>query len=185
MRVAGLCGSLRRGSYNRYLLQACADALPAGAQYNPLGYDDLPAFDADLLEAPRPETARVLADGLAAADAIIIASPEYNYSVPGALKNAIDWVSRDPRKPFAGKPVLLLSASTSMLGGVRMQYHLRQILVFLEAHPLNRPEIFISQAALRFDDTGQLTDPVALDLLVQAGAALGELHQKLSSVKSG
>lgn len=172
-RIVGLCGSLRAQSWNRKLLNAFVEALPETATYSEADYADVPHFNADLVaESGTPDPVEALNAQIAAAEAIVIATPEYNYSVPGVLKNAIDWVSRAPEKPFAGKPVLILTASVSALGGVRAQYHLRQILVFLEAHALNRPEIFLSQAPSRFDEAGKLTDPVARDLLAQAGLAL-------------
>ena len=89
---------------------------------------------------------------------MLFASPEYNYSMPGVLKNAIDWVSRTPAQPFAGKPVAMMGASTSLLGAARAQYHLRQTLVFLDASPINKPEVFIAQAQTRFDEGGRLVD---------------------------
>lgn len=178
-KIVGLCGSLRQGSWNGLLLKAFAEALPEGVDYAEAGIAEVPHFDADVLaEGGMPAAAQVLTQQLIKADAIVIASPEYNYSVPGVLKNAIDWVSRAPEKPFANKPVLILSASVSMLGGVRMQYHLRQIMVFLEAHVLNRPEIFVAQAPSRFDADGKLSDAMTRDLLVQAGTALIAAHRQ-------
>ncbi len=102
--------------------------------------------------------AQQAADAIAAADGVVIVSPEYNYSMPGGLKNAIDWLSRLKPQPFAGKPVAIQSASGGALGGARMQYHLRQSMVFLDAHVLNRPEVMIGQAPSKVDAEGRLAD---------------------------
>lgn len=164
--ILGFVGSLRRESFNRSLMQNFVDALPAHADYTEASISDLPHFNADVLnQHGLPPNVRELVDQANAADAIVFATPEYNFSVPGALKNAIDWISRHKPSPFGGKPVAIMSASTSLLGGVRAQYHLRQILVFLDAHPINKPEVFLANAASKLDEHGRLTDDVAVGLV--------------------
>ena len=164
IRILGFSGSLRAGSYNSMMLSHFASRLPDHVSYEQAQIADLPHFDADLMADGFPKPAERLVAQAQAADAVVFATPEYNFSVPGVLKNAIDWVSRGKPAPLAGKPVAIMSASTSMLGGARGQYHLRQMLVFLDAHPVNKPEIFINFAPQKFDDTGALTDTVAAGL---------------------
>jgi chromate reductase len=113
-----------------------------------------------------------LKDAIAASDAVLFVTPEYNRSIPGALKNAIDWASRPPDVPLLGKPVAMLGASPGILGTARAQYHLRQCCVFLDMHPVNKPEVFIAQAASKFDAQGRLTDQTARDLIGQLLVAL-------------
>jgi chromate reductase len=152
IEVIAICGSLRRDSLNAALVRALPALAPAGMRIVPsLRYRELPPYDADLHLDAFPEGVIALANQWRTADALMVVSPEYNYSVPGALKNAIDWVSRVPRQPFARKPMALQSASAGLLGGARMQYHLRQMLVYLDADVLNLPEVFIADAAARID----------------------------------
>jgi chromate reductase len=152
IHVVAICGSLRRDSLNAALVRALPGLAPPGMAIVPSPrHRGLPAYDADLHADAFPEDVLALADRWRAADALLIVSPEYNYSIPGALKNAIDWVSRVPRQPFARKPVALQSASPGQLGGARMQYQLRQILVYLDADVLNVPEVFVAEAASRID----------------------------------
>jgi chromate reductase len=161
INVLALCGSLRRGSYNHIVMDALPALAPAGMTITgapPIG--DLPLYNFDRQqEEGFPRGAVGLAEAIRAADGVIIVTPEYNYSVPGVLKNAIDWVSRMPNQPFQNKPVALQSASVGVLGGARAQYHLRQIMVFLEAHVFNRPEVFVTMAKSKIDEEKRaLTD---------------------------
>lgn len=155
-----LLGSLRQGSFNGAIARALPELAPAGVSIAPLGsVGDFPLYDADRQEEGFREPVRAMAAAIAAADGVIIVTPEYNYSVPGVLKNALDWLSRLSPQPFAGKPVLIQTASPGVLGGARCQYHLRQILVFLDAHVLNRPEAMVGQVAAKVDaGTLALTD---------------------------
>ena len=140
MKLLAIIGSLRRASYNRMVFRAVLEELPHGVSVSEAPIRDLPLYDDDLrLEQGYPEAAQRLREQIAAADAVLFISPEYNYSVPGVLKNAIDWASRAPDQPFKGKPVAIMGASTGMIGTARMQYHLRQSLVFVEALPLAAP----------------------------------------------
>jgi chromate reductase len=158
--VLPILGSLRRGSYNRMALHAARELAPEGVTLlaEP-SLREIPPLDTDAIEESGfPPAVTRLAEAVRAADAVLFVSPEYNYSVPGVLKNAIDWVSRTPQQPFKGKPVGLMGASPGPVGTARMQYHLRQVFVFLEAHPVTRPEVMIGLAPSRFDEAGALTD---------------------------
>lgn len=173
LTVLGLSGSLRQGSYNRMALRAAQKLAPAGMTietFDRLG--EIPPYDEDVKQQGFPPAVQELRERIKAADALLIVTPEYNYSVPGVLKNAIDWASRPPEQPFADKPLALLSASPGMLGGVRAQYHLRQSFVSLDAKLLNRPEAFIGQCAQKFAEDGTLTDE-------KTAAAIGALLEGL------
>ena len=140
----------------------------------PLGsIGDFPLYDADVQASDGfPPAVTAMGEAIKAADGVIIVSPEYNYSVPGGLKNAIDWLSRLPSQVFAAKPVLIQSASPGALGGARMQYHLRQIMVFLDGRVLNRPEVMIAGAAGKADPaTGDLIDEATKEFLRKQLAA--------------
>jgi chromate reductase len=158
LKVLGLSGSLRKGSYNTAALRAAQELAPEGMTIEIASVGDFPLYDADVQEAGFPAPVTALAEKMRAADAVLIASPEYNYSTSGVLKNGIDWLSRLPNQPFAGKPIALLGASMSLLGASRAQYHLRQSFVFLDGRPLNKPEVFITLAQNKFDAEGRLTD---------------------------
>lgn len=161
LNVLTICGSLRKGSYNRLVMKALPGLAPAGMSLTEAPpFSGFPLFNADDMNATGfPAAVTALADAIRAADGLIITTPEYNYSLPGALKNAIDWVSRIKDQPFAGKPVAIQSASPGPLGGGRVQYHLRTMLVFLNAFVFNTPEIFVGNCVSKFDEkTGELTD---------------------------
>lgn len=156
--ILGFAGSLRKGSYNRALLRAAAELLPTNTQLEISDLEGIPPFNQDLENNP-PEKVREFKAKIRAADAILMAAPEYNYSVSGVLKNAIDWASRPyGDNSFDGKPVAVMSASIGMLGGARGQYHLRQSFVFLNMHPINMPEVMVPFVADKVDDKGNLTD---------------------------
>ncbi|CAO3438099.1 NADPH-dependent FMN reductase [Azospirillum doebereinerae] len=159
-------GSLRKGSFNAAIARALPDLAPEGMTVTLLdGLGTLPHYDADLQAEGIPDTVLRLADAVKAADGVAFVTPEYNYSVPGVLKNGIDWLSRVSPQPFAGKPVVIQSASAGVLGGVRAQYHLRQTLVFLDALPLNKPEVMVGAAATKISATGELTDQPTRDFI--------------------
>lgn len=158
IHIAGISGSLREQSYNTAALRAALELLPEDVTLEPVGIGDVPLYNDDLRLQGYPPAVQRLRERLAAADGVLLMTPEYNYSVPGVLKNAIDWASRPPDQPFDGKPVAIMGASPGMLGTARAQYHLRQMLVFLNAYVLNRPEIMIAQATAKFDEAGHLTD---------------------------
>jgi chromate reductase len=172
LRLLGVAGSLRKASLNRALLRAIGETLPAGLTLDIFdGLAAIPTFDPDMTGEPEPVTAWKQA--IAAADALVIATPEYNYSIPGVLKNAIDWASRPPpTSPLRGKPVGIVSAATGISGGMRAQYHLRQVLVFTNTPAMLQPEVIIPRAQERFDAAGTLTDASTRQLLATFGAAL-------------
>ena len=156
--ILGFAGSLRKGSYNKALLRAAAELLPANTQLEIFDLEGIPLFNQDLEDNP-PAKVREFKAKIRAADAILMAAPEYNYSVSGVLKNAIDWASRPyGDNAFDGKPVAVMSASIGMLGGARGQYHLRQSFIFLNMHAINRPEVMVPFVADKVDDKGNLTD---------------------------
>jgi len=159
VNILGMCGSLRRNSYNKAALRAALELLPEGTELKIIDLAPIPFFNEDLEGQSLPDTVLELASSVQAADALLLATPEYNYSVPPVLKNAIDWISRQSTgAPVMGKPVALMSASTGMFGGARAQYHLRQTCVVCNMMALNRPEVFIMQAQNKFDQDLKLTD---------------------------
>ena len=158
LQIVALCGSLRRGSYNRAALAAAGELLPAGVGLEILDLSEVPFFNEDVEAEGIPAPVAVLKDKLRAADAVLLSVPEYNYSLPPVLKNALDWVSRGEDPPLWGKPTAIMSASLSMLGGARVQYHLRQVCTALNMDVLNKPEVFIASARTKFDPEGRLTD---------------------------
>jgi len=158
MNILGFAGSLRKDSYNKALLRAAMELLPKDATLEIFDLEEMSPFNQDL-ETRMPDKVKVFKTRIRKADAILIATPEYNYSIPGVLKNAIDWASRPSGdNSFEGKPVAVMSASPGMLGGARAQYHLRQIFVSLDMHPLNRPEVIVPLADDKIDDKGRVTD---------------------------
>ncbi|MGC1349136.1 MAG: NAD(P)H-dependent oxidoreductase [Xanthobacteraceae bacterium] len=174
LNVVCICGSLRKGSYNRMVMNALPALAPPNlklAEAPP--FAEFPLYNADVQEASGvPAAVQKLADAIRAADGVIFNSPEYNFSIPGGLKNAIDWVSRVPNQPFAGKPVALQSAANGTLGGGRMQYDLRRSMLFLDAMTLNKPEIFIGNCSQKIDaKTGQITDQQTVGFIQQQLAA--------------
>ena len=152
IKVLGFAGSLRQGSYNKVLLRSAADLVPDDMQLEIFDLEGIPPFNQDI-ERNMPNKVREFKTKIREADAILIATPEYNFSVPGVLKNAIDWASRPyGDNPFDGKPVAIMSASPGMLGGANAQFHLRQTCVFLNMYPINKPLVIVtfSQEALHW-----------------------------------
>ncbi len=174
MKVLAISGSLRKASYNTLALKAAQELAPAGMEiiiYQ--GLAAIPPYDDDVRTGSGyPAPVAELRAAVKAADALLIASPEYNFSVPGVLKNAIDWVSRPPEQAFDGKPAAVMGAATGLFGTARAQYELRKILSGLNAHLLNKPEVMISQAATRFDAAGRLVDETSRGLVAQLLVAL-------------
>ena len=158
VRILGIAGSLRRESYNRAALRAAARLVPEGATLDIFELDGIPVFNQDDEKRP-PAPVVDLKRRIREADAVLIVTPEYNYSVPGVLKNAIDWASRPyGDSAWSGKPAAIMGASVGTIGTARAQYHLRQMFVFLNMFPINQPEVMISNAATRFDGQGELVD---------------------------
>lgn len=170
--ILGIAGSLRKDSYNKAALRAAQELCPQGAKLEICDIAGLPLFNQDEERNPNPKVTE-FKQRIRAADAILIATPEYNYSIPGALKNAIDCASRPyGDNAWAGKPVALMSASISLFGGVRAQYHLRQCFVFLNMDDVKQPEVAIPTAGQRFDAQGNLTDEATKKLIGQLLQAL-------------
>jgi chromate reductase, NAD(P)H dehydrogenase (quinone) len=156
--ILGFAGSLRKGSYNKSLLNAALELVPENAKLGIFDLEGIPPFNQDFESQP-PQIVKEFKRKIKAADAILIATPEYNYSVPGVLKNAIDWASRPyGDNAFEDKPVAMMSASGGILGGARAQYHLRQTFICLNMHPLNRPEVIVTYASEKIDDKGKVVD---------------------------
>nr|CBX80985.1 FMN-dependent NADPH-azoreductase [Erwinia amylovora ATCC BAA-2158] len=160
LKFVTLLGSLRQASLNAVIANSLPALAPAGIEISALGsIADFPHYNADIEAKGFPAAVLAMGNAIAAADGVIIVTPEYNYSLPGALKNAIDWLSRLEENPFANKPVAIQTASPGAIGGARAQYHLRQSMVFLNARVLNKPEIFIGQASSRIDvESGTIND---------------------------
>jgi chromate reductase, NAD(P)H dehydrogenase (quinone) len=179
LTILGIAGSLRRASLNRATLRAARQLAPAGATIEILDLDGIPAFNEDDEAAP-PARVVELKTRVRAADAILFATPEYNYSVPGVLKNAIDWGTRPHAdNAWDGKPAAVMGASSGMLGTARAQYHLRQVLLAVNMHPLNRPEVLIAKARERFDADGNLTDEKTRALIAKLLNALVDWTRQL------
>lgn len=183
IKVLGICGSLRRDSFNRMVLNAAAEiGIQQGMTFEIANIRNIPHYDADRQSQGFPEEVTQLGQQVADADAVLIVSPEYNYSIPGVLKNAIDWVSRLPNQPFAQKPIGIMGASMGFAGTARMQYHLRQVLVFLDALPINKPEVMVGGAQERFDQGGNLRDDKTREKI---GELLNSLERWTKLLKAG
>jgi chromate reductase len=167
IKVLGICGSLRKGSFNRMALRVAQELAPAGMKVDIADISAFPLYNEDVRAQGFPPPVQTFRDQIAAADALLFVTPEYNYSMSGVLKNAIDWASRPPNQPFDGKPVAIMGASGGVQGTARAQYHLRQTCVFLNMFPVNKPEVMIPQAQNRFDAEGRLTDETAKGLIKQ------------------
>jgi chromate reductase len=167
IKVLGICGSLRKGSFNRMALRVAQELAPAGMKVDVADISAFPLYNEDVRAQGFPPPVQTFRDQIAAADALLFVTPEYNYSMAGVLKNAIDWASRPPNQPFDGKPVAIMGASAGALGTGRAQYHLRQTCVFLNMFPVNKPEVMIAQAQNRFDAEGRLTDETTKGLIKQ------------------
>jgi len=170
LNIVSICGSLRKGSYNAMVQRLLPSHAPEGMAIKPApSFAEFPLYNFDIQNStgfPQPVTA--LADAIRAADGVIFCTPEYNFSIPGGLKNAIDWVSRLQNQPFAGKPVALQSASPGPVGGARVQYDLRKAMMFLDAFTLNKPEIFIGNCASKFEEkTGEFKDETTRGFIKQ------------------
>jgi len=181
MNILGIAGSLRKDSYNRAALRAAKPLTPDDAQLEIFDLDGIPGFNQDKEREP-PEQIAALKARVKAADAILFVTPEYNYSIPGVLKNAIDWASRPyGESVWDGKPAAIMGASIGMLGTARAQYHLRQCCVFLNMYPLNSPEVMIANAAERFDADGNLIDSKSKELIAHLLESLVQWTRRLNA----
>jgi len=179
MKVLGISGSLRAGSFNTLALKAAQKLAPAGMEIVVADIAAIPMYNDDVRAAGEPQAVAALKARVREADAILLVTPEYNFSIPGVLKNTLDWMSRPPAPPFDGKPVAIMGASPGPVGTARVQYHLRQVLVFMNTFTVNKPEVFISHCAGKFDAQGELTDETARKLIGELLASLQTLAGRL------
>lgn len=180
MHLLGISGSLRKNSLNTAALRACQNLLPSDVTLSLFDIAPIPLYNEDVREQGFPPAVEQLRAQIAAADALIIATPEYNYSIPGVLKNAIDWASRPPEQPFENKPIALIGATPGGFGTSRSQYHLRQVFIYLNGLLLNRPEVMISSAPSKFDAQGKLIDAATAEQLRKMLVALVAWRRRLS-----
>jgi chromate reductase len=180
MNVLGISGSLREGSYNTMALRAAQKLAPQGMRIELAPLDDIPMYNDDVRSQGFPAPVQALKDKVRAADAVLLVTPEYNFSIPGVLKNALDWLSRPPEPPFDGKPVALMGASPGPVGTARVQYHLRQVLVFMNTFTVNKPEVFISHAQTKFNAEGELTDETTAKFITDLLLSLRNLRQRVA-----
>ncbi|MGC1105628.1 MAG: NAD(P)H-dependent oxidoreductase [Candidatus Acidiferrales bacterium] len=184
LTILGIAGSLRRASYNRGALRAAQELVPEGAKVEILELDGIPPFNQDEEKNP-PRKVVELKERVRAAGAILFCTPEYNYSVPGVLKNAIDWASRPyGDNAWNDKPVAVMGASVSNLGTARAQYHLRQSFIFLNMHPINGPEVMIANAGERFDEQGNLKDAKTKEMIQKMLQNLVQWTRRLEAGKN-
>jgi chromate reductase len=179
VRILGIAGSLRRGSFNAATLRAAQALAPDGMTIDSFDIGQFPLYNEDVRQQGFPPVVEDLRNRIKAADGLLIVTPEYNYSIPGVLKNAIDWASRPPEQPFDGKPIGIMGASGGVLGTARAQYHLRQCFVFLNGLVMNRPEVMIPTAQTKFDAEGNLTDQTTRDFIAAHLVAFKAWVQRL------
>ncbi|MGQ9366418.1 NADPH-dependent FMN reductase [Azospirillum sp. ST 5-10] len=179
MKVLGISGSLRQGSYNTALLRAAKELAPGGMTVEEFDLTPIPFYNDDLRLQGYPPSVEALRTAIRQADALLFVTPEYNRSIPGVLKNAIDWASRGPEQPFDGKPVAIMGASPSALGTALANHHLRQILMFLNAQMLNGPEVLVGGATAKFDEGGRLTDQTTREFVQKHLSRLMDLTARL------
>jgi chromate reductase len=165
VRILGIAGSLRRGSFNAATLRAAQEWAPSGVTIDIFDIAPIPLYNEDVRQQGFPAPVEDLRARIKSADGLLIVTPEYNYSIPGVLKNAIDWASRPPDQPFDGKPIGVMGASVGTHGSSRAQYHLRQCFVFLNGLVMNRPEVMIPTAQTKFDADGKLADQATRDFI--------------------
>jgi chromate reductase, NAD(P)H dehydrogenase (quinone) len=180
VKTLGISGSLRKASFNTAALRAALELVPDGMTIEIADIAEIPLYNEDVKAQGFPPPVQRLREKIAAADALLIATPEYNYSMSGVLKNVIDWVSRPPDPPIVGKPAAIMGATASLWGTARAQYHLRQSFVFLNMFPVNKPEVLIAQAPSKFDAQGKLTDQATRDLIAQLLVALRDWTRRLN-----
>jgi chromate reductase len=177
--ILGIAGSLRKGSFNAAALRAAQELAPTGMTIEIFDIGAIPLYNDDVRAQGFPPAVADLRAKIKAADGLLLSTPEYNYSTSGVLKNVVDWASRPPEHPFDGKPIALMGASAGALGTARAQYHLRHMFIFLNAHILNRPEVFIGAASTKFDAAGKLTDQPTRDFVAAMLVAFDAWIKKL------
>ncbi len=179
IHVLGITGSLRDASFNTALLKAAAELLPPDMTLEIVDLADLPMFDVDI-EKPFPASVACFRERITRADAVLISTPEYNSSISGVLKNALDWASRAPEPPFTGKPVAVMGASTGVFGTARAQLQLRQVLTHISALVMPKPEVMVARAADAFDAQGNLVNETTRGFLQSLLTGLGEWTRRVS-----
>jgi len=185
IQLVGMSGSLRKGSYNTMLLKAAAQLLPTDVSMDVVSIEDIPLYNADLdlpAAKQRPESVEHFRKMLTDADGILISSPEYNYSIPGGLKNAIDWASRGEDSPLLRKPIAVIGATTGLWGTARMQVAFHNVFLYLDMKPVYKPEVLVAQAEKKFDQGGNLIDEMGKKLVKQKLEALKEMIHLQSQV---
>jgi chromate reductase len=183
IKILAICGSLRKGSYNMAALRTAIAQKPPNMAVDVADISQIPLYNEDVRQQGFPPSVETLRRQIAAADALLFACPEYNYSMTGVLKNAIDWASRPPDQPFAGKPCAIIGAAAGMAGSARAQYDLRRSCVFLDMHPLNKPEVLIGQAQTKFDAEGNLTDEAGRGFIRDLMIALAAWTRQIGGKK--
>lgn len=182
--VCGFAGSLRQHSYNRMLISAAAEVAPERMTVEPFDLSDIPLFNYDVEQQGDPAPVTAFKDAIAAADAVLIATPEYQHGVPGVLKNALDWASRPPRESvLRGKPTAIMGASPGRTGTARAQSQLRQTLVYNDTRAVQKPEVLVANAKSLFDDEGRLTDDTTRDFVRRLLDALAGFVDALDKVR--
>jgi chromate reductase, NAD(P)H dehydrogenase (quinone) len=180
-KVLTICGSLRKDSFNRKLMNALPALKPASMTLTESPSIEMPLYNADIQAQGFPPPVTAFADAVRAADGVIVVTPEYNFTIPGGLKNLFDWLSRMKEQPFVGKPIAVQSASQGPVGGARMQYDFRKMMVYLDAVTLNKPEVFVGMAQTRFDEkTGALKDETTIKFVTQQLEAFEKFIGKVS-----
>lgn len=180
MKILGISGSLRQGSFNSMALRAAQKLCPPGMSIEIADIAAIPLYNDDVRTAGEPRAVADLKAKVRAADALLLVSPEYNFSVPGVLKNTLDWMSRPPEPPFDGKVVAIMGASGGPLGTARGQYHLRQVLVYMNTFTVNKPEVFIGNAQTKFNAQGELTDDTTAKFIGDLLEGLRKLKERVS-----
>jgi chromate reductase len=180
LNIVGLCGSLRAASYNRMLMRLAESLMPKSMTLQVAEWREVPVFDADVFAKGFPPLVTGLREQVRKADGLLIVTPEYNFSIPGGLKNVIDWLSRGEDQPFAGKPAAILTASPGPVGGARVQYDLRKVLLFVNAMTLVKPEVFVGNVAGKFNAEGECTDETTRKFV---GAQMAAFETWIGAVK--
>ena len=183
--IVGMCGSLRKASLNHAALRLARELMPPGMALDIVDWREVPVFDADQLAQGLPPSVALLRERMRRADGVLIATPEYNFSIPGGLKNLLDWLSRGDDQPWAHKPVAIFSASPGPLGGARVQYDLRKVMLFLNAAVLVKPEVFIGSAAAKFDAGGRCTDDTTRKFVAAQMVAFEQWIAGMARMRAG
>jgi len=178
IKISAISGSLRKDSYNSALVKAAIELKPENMDIEILDIGEIPMFNDDVRIKSIPESVKIFSKKISSAGGVIIVTPEYNYSIPGVLKNAIDWISKMPGQPFDEKPVAIMGASPGMLGTIRAQLHLREILFCLNAKLLNKPEVYVNLAKEKFDSEGKLLHEPTKEIIRKLLGALSMQSEK-------